>query len=203
MTRVLSAGLPALAMLMLVDPAQAQETGHNVKPILDLRLRAEEVDQDGLDSTLALTLAGRFGLDAKFTNGWGALIEGEAVGHLTSDFSDTVDTVPGKAVIADPEAFELNRLQISWKGEEANATLGRQRIIFDDARFVGNVGFRQNEQTFDAVRFGFPASGMSVWTMYISTRCSAFLATRALRGSSKAIPILCMPAVRPQSATLC
>ena len=155
MTRVLSAGLPALAMLMLVDPAQAQETRHNVKPILDLRLRAEEVDQDGLDSTLALTLAGRFGLDAKFTNGWGALIEGEAVGHLTSDFSDTVDTVPGKAVIADPEAFELNRLQISWKGEEANATLGRQRIIFDDARFVGNVGFRQNEQTFDAVRFGF------------------------------------------------
>ena len=71
MTRVLSAGLPALAMLMLVDPAQAQETGHNVKPILDLRLRAEEVDQDGLDSTLALTLAGRFGLDAKFTNGFG------------------------------------------------------------------------------------------------------------------------------------
>lgn len=155
MTRVLSAGLPALVVLMLVDPAQAQETGHNVEPILDLRLRAEQVDQDGLDSTLALTLAGRFGLDAKFANGWGALIEGEAVGHITSDFSDTVDMVPGKAVIADPEAFELNRLQINWKGEEANATLGRQRIIFDDARFIGNVGFRQNEQTFDAVRFGF------------------------------------------------
>jgi hypothetical protein len=31
-------------------------------------------------------------------------------------------------------------------------TLGRQRIILDNARFVGNVGWRQNEQTFDAVR---------------------------------------------------
>jgi len=154
MIRGLSACLPALAVMALVAPAQAQETGQIVKPILDLRLRAEQVDQDGLDSTLALTLAGRFGLDAKFGNGWSALVEGEAVGHITNDFSDTVDTVPGKAVIADPEAFELNRLQVSWKGEAANATLGRQRIIFDDARFVGNVGFRQNEQTFDAVRFG-------------------------------------------------
>mgnify|MGYP000650897121 FL=1 len=31
--------------------------------------------------------------------------------------------------------------------------LGRQRVIWDNARFIGNVGFRQNEQTFDAVRF--------------------------------------------------
>jgi len=147
--------LPGLTSLTLVLPVQAQEAESTVKPILDLRLRAEQVDQDGLDSTTALTLAGRFGLDAKLGKGWSALIEGEAVGHLTDDFSDTVDTVPGKAVIADPEAFELNRLQVTWKGEQANATIGRQRIIFDDARFVGNVGFRQNEQTFDAARFGF------------------------------------------------
>ena len=31
-------------------------------------------------------------------------------------------------------------------------TLGRQRINLDDQRFVGAVGWRQNEQTFDAVR---------------------------------------------------
>jgi hypothetical protein len=31
-------------------------------------------------------------------------------------------------------------------------TLGRQRITLDNQRFVGNVGWRQNEQTFDAVR---------------------------------------------------
>jgi hypothetical protein len=28
---------------------------------------------------------------------------------------------------------------------------GRQRLILDNARFIGNVGWRQNEQTFDAV----------------------------------------------------
>ena len=30
--------------------------------------------------------------------------------------------------------------------------MGRQRIILNNARFIGNAGFRQNEQTFDAVR---------------------------------------------------
>ena len=184
MIRGLSACLPALAVMALVAPAQAQETGQIVKPILDLRLRAEEVDQDGLDSTLALTLAGRFGLDAKFTNGWGALIEGEAVGHLTSDFSDTVDTVPGKARKRMPRLAAKGSFSMMpvLSAMSASARMSRPSML------SGLV---------------FPASGMSVWTMYISTRCSAFLATRALRGSSKAIPILCMPALRPQSATLC
>lgn len=31
-------------------------------------------------------------------------------------------------------------------------TLGRQRLALDDQRFVGNVGWRDNEQTFDAAR---------------------------------------------------
>ena len=144
-----------LAALTLAFPAQAREPELVLEPILDIRLRAEQVNQDGLDDTTGLTLAGRFGVDARFGQGWSALVEGEAVGHLNDDFSDTIDTAPGKAVIADPEAIELNRLQLGWSGEQANATLGRQRIILDDARFVGNVGFRQNEQTFDAVRLGF------------------------------------------------
>lgn len=147
-------GLVAFAIVL---PACPQASEVDLKPILDLRLRAEQVSQDGLDQTTALTLAGRFGVEAKFNDGWSALVEGEAVGQLAGDFSDTVDNVPGKAVIADPEALELNRLQIGWKGEKANATLGRQRLIFDDARFVGNVGFRQNEQTFDALRIGVSA----------------------------------------------
>ncbi len=36
--------------------------------------------------------------------------------------------------------------------ERTTLTFGRQRIVHDDQRFVGNVGWRQNEQTFDALR---------------------------------------------------
>jgi len=152
---VISICLSSVSAIAVGLPAAAQDSAPVVEPILDLRLRAEQVNQDGLDHTTALTLAGRFGAEAQLRNGWSALIEGEAVGHLTDDFSDTVNAVPDKAVIADPETFELNRLQVSWRGDAALAVLGRQRIIFDDARFLGNVGFRQNEQTFDALRLGF------------------------------------------------
>ena len=146
-----------LSVFALTATASAESKKIEGDAIINLRLRTEYVDQDGLDETTALTLGGRFGYEIKTANGWSALVEGEAVGHLTDEFSDTINSVPGKAIIADPEAFELNRLQIAWKGEDFNATLGRQRIIFDDARFVGNVGFRQNEQTFDALRLGFTA----------------------------------------------
>lgn len=46
---------------------------------------------------------------------------------------------------------ELNRLQIQYKNSDTK-TLGRQRINLDDQRWVGSVGWRQNEQTFDAIR---------------------------------------------------
>ena len=56
-------------------------------------------------------------------------------------------------VIADPaDRHDLNRLWISYKGiPDTVIKGGRQRIILDDARFIGNVGWRQMEQTFDSV----------------------------------------------------
>jgi hypothetical protein len=56
-------------------------------------------------------------------------------------------------VVPDPEAYELNRFQlVNTSIPGTTLTLGRQRILLDDQRFVGNVGWRQNEQTFDALR---------------------------------------------------
>jgi hypothetical protein len=54
---------------------------------------------------------------------------------------------------ADPESYEINRLQLTNTSlANTTITLGRQRINLDDQRFVGSVGWRQNEQTFDALR---------------------------------------------------
>ena len=57
---------------------------------------------------------------------------------------------PQFSVVADPENIELNRLQLQYKSKPQRVTLGRQRINLDDQRWVGSVGWRQNEQTFDA-----------------------------------------------------
>jgi hypothetical protein len=56
-------------------------------------------------------------------------------------------------VVADPDSQEINRLQlVNTSLPGTTLTLGRQRIVLDDQRFVGNSPWRQNEQTFDAVR---------------------------------------------------
>lgn len=147
-------------------PAQAQSEPLEGDLISDLRVRAEHVEREGLDSTTAVTWRARLGYEVQIADGWRALVEGEAVGHLNDDFSDSINVIPGKAVVADPEALELNRLQLAWSGQSANATIGRQRIILGNGRFIGNVGFRQNEQTFDALRFGY-GEGQSLKAQYI------------------------------------
>jgi hypothetical protein len=67
-----------------------------------------------------------------------------------------VVTIPNRRMqtpIADPPDTALNQGYLKYENADllgASAVVGRQRIIFDDARFVGNVGWRQNEQTYDA-----------------------------------------------------
>ena len=44
-----------------------------------------------------------------------------------------------------------NQAYLQFKSGSFTGLLGRQRITLDNQRFVGNVGWRQNEQTYDAV----------------------------------------------------
>lgn len=142
---------------LVLAPTASAETNGDL--IFDGRLRYEHVEQDGLSDANAGTLRIRLGYELEATPQLKFLGEIEGVAQLNDDFSDTVRIVPGKATVADPEALEVNRLQAQWTGPHGlSATLGRQRIILNNARFVGNVGFRQNEQTFDALRLGWRAN---------------------------------------------
>jgi hypothetical protein len=56
------------------------------------------------------------------------------------------------STIQDPQRNELDQLWLSYKGiDDTLVKFGRQRIKYDDDRFIGNVGWRQLEQTYDAV----------------------------------------------------
>ncbi|WP_417495353.1 hypothetical protein [Maricaulis sp.] len=151
MSKIGRAALSGAAGLIVgvcaVAPAHAEG-----QVLVNARLRTELVDQAGLtNDATAITLRTRLGYQTGDLSGFTFLIEGEHVLHLVDDFNDTINGLPGYPVVADPEAAELNRLQLTFTGfEDTRLTLGRQRIILGDARYVGNVGFRQNEQTFDA-----------------------------------------------------
>jgi hypothetical protein len=151
---LLHAGTPTTA---LTDPALATEPAPEpwIKPIIDIRSRYEFGDVDRLDPSHAFTLRERLGIKTAAFHGFSALIEGEFSQALVDDYNSGAPgadpTVAGNTVISDPETNELNQAYLQYFGFDTTAKLGRQRIIYDNAAFIGNVGWRQNEQTFDAL----------------------------------------------------
>lgn len=152
--------LAALAFSSPAVAAGADDTdGPNrleIKPIADARLRYEAVDQGSLEAD-AVTLRLRAGVEAKLGS-FSLLAEGEGTLAPVNDYNAFPFPIadeqrrPQYAVVSDPQNVELNRLQLQFKSKDVGVTLGRQRINLDDQRWVGSVGWRQNEQTFDAVR---------------------------------------------------
>lgn len=124
--------------------------------ILDARARIEVVDNadPALEKARASTFRLRIGYETGVYRNFKFLLEGEFVqraGLVT--FNDTVNGKTGFAVVADPNVAQLNRAQLTYTGiPDTIVIAGRQRITLGNGRFVGSDGFRQNEQTFDAVR---------------------------------------------------
>lgn len=122
-------------------------------PNFDARLRYEGVDQAGfIEDAQALTLRARLGYTTGAFQGFSATGEFEYTTALGSErFNSTRNGETIYPVVADPNATELNQAYLTYSGF-SNTVLkyGAQRINLDNDRFVGNVGWRQNEQTFDA-----------------------------------------------------
>lgn len=154
-------GFAAVLMALAVSSGPvgaAEDLGEALidgKPIIDLRIRYEHVEQDGVaNNANAYTGRARLGYETGSFYGFSALTDFDLIGHVgPEDYNDTINGRAAYPVVADPDTAELNRLQIAYDGlPDTVVTLGRQRIVLGNARFVGNVGWRQNEQTFDALR---------------------------------------------------
>lgn len=122
-------------------------------PVVELRQRHEHVDDAAFSREAdAHTLRLRLGYRWVFAPGWQLHVDGEHVQPLFGEqYNSTANGKTGYPVVADPKSTELNQAFIAWSNETSGATVGRQRIQFDNQRFIGNSGWRQNEQTFDAV----------------------------------------------------
>lgn len=129
-------------------------TNNTPIPMLDVRARYEYGNQDGLEASNAGTIRARVGLQSQDYNGFSGLVEFEATRAVdTGGYRSAPYNPPGRTLIPDPQSTELNRIQVQYKNYDNLAVLGRQRIIVNNARFVGNVGWRQNEQTYDAAYY--------------------------------------------------
>lgn len=98
------------------------------------------------------------------------------------NYNSTVNGTVDHSVVADPAETEVNQAYLRYRGlADTTLTYGRQRLALDNHRFIGNVGWRQNEQTFD----GFTAINTSLR----DTRITAGYLYNANRIFSDASPV--------------
>jgi hypothetical protein len=117
------------------------------------RLRWEHADQDGLKASDAVTIRPRFGFTTAPAYGFQGMLEAENITSLGAPYNpagldaDELD----RTVISDPETTELNQAWLAYTRWDSTVRGGRQRIALDNHRFVGDVAWRQNMQTFDGL----------------------------------------------------
>ena len=140
---------------------------------LNSRLRYEFVDQSTFDEKAnALTVRTRFGFTTAPLYGFQGMIEGENITALAPEHNYNAGGANGvtdRPVIADPETTELNQAWLAYSYTNwITLKGGRQRLALDNYRFVGDVNWRQNMQTYDAVSFeSKPLDGLSLFYAYV------------------------------------
>ncbi len=123
---------------------------------ISVRARYEHVDQDGFfENADAMTARLRLNYRTGIWNSLSAFAEFDYVFHILDDFNSGAGNSPNKTqypAVVDPKGADLNQLYIDYAFDEnSSVRLGRQRILLDNQRFVGGVGWRQNEQTYDGL----------------------------------------------------
>jgi hypothetical protein len=144
---------------------------------VNARLRWEHADQDStvpaadLKHSDAISLRTRFGLTTFPLYGFQGMLEGEnitVIGPESNFNAAGSNGRPDKTVIADPPTTELNQAWLSYSNWNSIAKGGRQRIALDNHRFIGDVGWRQNMQTYDAASFEHnPVKDVSLFYSYV------------------------------------
>lgn len=148
---LLGAAILSLTALAHADPiADAVRDGHFD---FAFRYRIEHVSEHGFahDAT-ASTLRSRLGYTTGRVHDFALHAAFEDIRVIGNElYNSTANGLTRYPTVADPADTELDEAYLDYAGfKNAKLRLGRQRIALDDQRFVGAVGFRQNEQTFDA-----------------------------------------------------
>lgn len=146
------------------------------KAHLLFRYRYEFVDQDGIaEDANASTLRTRLNYTTGGWNKWSGFIEFDYIAELLlTDFRNLGGSSPDRdkyPVVADVKGTDLNQLYLDYDASaETKLRLGRQRINLDNQRFVGGVGWRQNEQTYDSATLTFDGfSNTKLFYSYVTT----------------------------------
>jgi len=166
----------AIALAIVSMPSQANVTETVAEGIkggetqLSFRYRYETVDQDGITKDAkASTLKSRITYKSAAFYQLVATIEADNVTNLGAEsYNSTTNGNSQYPVVADPLGTDLNQANLTYTGlKDGKLVVGRQRIVVGDQRFVGGVAWRQNEQTYDALRLNKQLAGIDIDLGYL------------------------------------
>lgn len=134
----------------------------NGKFNFNFRYRYEHVDDDfrpggvPLKDANASTLRSAISYNSGAFHGFSTLLELEQVSRVFGgEYNEGVGLPSRYATVVDPDGTELNQGYLQFAAPAANTLrVGRQVITYRNApfhRFIGNILWRQNWQTYDAV----------------------------------------------------
>jgi len=166
-----------------VDALKAGTVSANIRP------RIEQVDQDNaLDDATAFTVRTRLTYASGDYNGFTALLEMEDSRPVAGidDYSvpQTGFHAGEYSVIADPQTTELDQAFVKYKSDYFSVIGGRQVITLDGQRFIGDVGWRQDRQTFDALTVtAAPIENLALQYSYLGQRNRIFAEAQDINSS--------------------
>lgn len=153
------AGLALTALPLCAGAALAIEGDDGSQTTFQIRYRYEYVSLDEdvtgfADPASTLNADIVLGYRTPVYEGLFGYFETETVANtFLDDYNSTGNGLVDYPVVADPEGSEINQSFISYKGDALPKTqivVGRHRTLLRNFRHVGNVGWRLNEQTYDA-----------------------------------------------------
>ena len=172
--RSISAAGAALAAVFAVTTAQSASAGlteaaRDTKPAFNVRYRLETVDQTGIENTAsASTARARLSWIMPSTDGFSVGLEGDYVFLVGAErYNSTNNGLTEYPVVADPTGFDLNRAFARYRNDGLTVTAGRQWIGHGPQYFVAPKAWRQNEQTYDAVRVQSTHGNMNLDYTYV------------------------------------
>jgi len=134
------------------------------------RVESADVDDGAKDTALANTLKSRATIKTGSVYGLSALVEGDNVFHVTDKFNSTENGETDYDVVKDPETTQLNQAYLQYSMEGTTVKAGNQRILLDNQRHVGGVGFRQDEATFDAISVNSKVADATIFAAVANNR---------------------------------
>lgn len=145
----------ALASTMSVQAQSFDSLYKDGSVDVSFRYRVESNDVDNnVDAGLANTLKSRATIKTGSVYGLSAVVEGDNTYQVNDDFFDGGDNGTANTennLVLDQETTQLNQAYLQYSLDGTTIKAGNQRILLDNQRHVGGVGFRQDEATFDAV----------------------------------------------------